>query len=255
MQDEQQQHTTDRDELINELWAKYGGGVAPVAEGEAPPSPSSAPTPPSLASEDLTEDAPSPDVVEVTPDEFLDRLWEKYAGGETDTSPSVRVDSSPQEEVPTSPPELLPLTDLPKEDGTHTFVDKAKAVGAAFVEGVAFGSDLFSIDDEVDLHPYIDGSARLLGEIVRMIGEAYAAGRIVSITGRALMAVPWIHRVVNGAQTADKLRQQSTILQRLSGQGRRGLALLTREAAEGAVFTGIEYALAPEERKIGRAHV
>src|SRR5690606_37525207 len=128
------------------------------------------------------------------------------------------------------------------------FAAGVAAGAAAFTEGFAYGLDLFSIDDEVPVHPWVDAGSRILGEVTRMAGEMFLSAGAVSV----LRGLPWVSRALSsGGTVAKNVLQRVPGLARLVDKGAPLAAVVGREAAEGLVYSGIDQLLAPEERKPG----
>lgn len=129
-----------------------------------------------------------------------------------------------------------------------SFWDQAKAAGAAFVEGLAYDKDLFDIDDDIELHPWVDAGARWAGHLSRELGLVFASGGLVSL----VRGLPWIARAANwGGKVARGVVSNSPTLLKAFNKTAPVATTVVREAIEGGVYTGISQVIAPEEYKPG----
>ena len=82
--------------------------------------------------------------------------------------------------------------EAPKQSKKPSFLQKAGATLAEFVEGFAYDRDIFQIDDKVELHPAASYLANMGGEITRMIGLGLGSSATLSL----ISTVPWINTLL-----------------------------------------------------------
>lgn len=243
-----------QDEALKELFSKDFDPSQVVDSPDEEESPSQ--------QQQEQEESPSPPPAPTDGDDTNESLKDLFKKPE-EISPETLVTPPPSEEEPgemfgpPEPPEgevFGPPPPPDEEDSQgwwEVFWESTKesflGTSAAFIEGVT-ARNLFSKDDEAPIHPWVRDGYKLLGEVGRMIGEAYTANAVV---GR-LLALPWVSRGLQaGGSYVARLTSSSPRLARVMDKGRPTLSTVLREGVEGLTFSGMEQLALPEERKPG----
>lgn len=116
-----------------------------------------------------------------------------------------------------------------------------KGAAAALAEELLFGWDLFDVDEQAQLNPTVERAARFVGLAGNVVGTAILSGGILSV----LRGLPAVSRVIQIGSKAGRAALGRVGLSKVAPYAGRAI----EEAAQGAIYSGIQAAVAPEERK------
>lgn len=166
----------------------------------------------------------------------LEEIWGIVPDSEEEQQPSL-TNTSGGPAVPSSsssaPSDTLTDQQIQQAGNPSTW-GQLRSLGASFVEGVAYSSDLFDADETGAVPDWANTAARWAGEGLRTIGEILFTGGAFTVASRATKIGSWFY------QTARSSPYVSRVLEALG-----------KNAALGGSVSAVDQLLAPEERKPG----
>lgn len=139
---------------------------------------------------------------------------------------------------------LNPWYEPPEDVNSISTLDQNVMLASSnFLEGFAWGQDIVKGEDDLTKASKALGTvSELAGDLTRTAGEVVLSAGVVTVASKTYQAVSWGSKALKVAPAAINATMK---------YAPRLLSTVGNAAARGLVFSGIEQALAPKERKPG----